>query len=114
MTMAYAVSCSLKMWRENDFRGTQRGNRRTLLISMVNDLLDPKITVPTSKGVDSYVQSTAKHSNMGQKWRIIILRHISDTLIQPILFYFNGHGTSEYGSHRSMFSVYEIEMFWLH
>ena len=57
------------MWLENDFRGIPLGNRGTLFISIVNDLLNPKITVPTSKGVDSYVQLTAKHNKIGQKLR---------------------------------------------
>ena len=39
-------------------------------------------------------------------------------IIEKLLFnqfYFNSHGTSEYGSHQFMFSAYEIEMnFWLH
>ena len=39
------------------------------MIFIVNDLLNPKVNVPTSKGADSYMQSTAKHSKMGQKLR---------------------------------------------
>ena len=63
---------------------------------MVKDLLNPKINVPTSKSVDSYVQSTAKHRKMGQKLR---KKHFA--LLE------GSYGTSEYGS-RQMFSVYRL------
>ena len=49
------MNCCFKMWLENDFCGTQLGNAETLLIYMVNDLLNQKINVPISKVVDSYV-----------------------------------------------------------
>ena len=51
------------MWRENDFRGTQSGITGTLLISIVKDILNPKLNVPTLKGVDSYVKSAPECSS---------------------------------------------------
>ena len=50
---------------KNDFRYTQQGNKVTLLISIVNDLLNLTINVPTYKVVYRYVKSIDKHSKMG-------------------------------------------------